>query len=277
MARNQTFRRAIYREYMTFFERAEKNRRWSVFDDIPWDELDASKNDADTALCAETFVGVESYLPDYVAKGINVVRDFFGSAWFQANWAYEESKHALSLRMYLVQSGQRTEDQMFDYEQYILDRKWAQPFDTARKMTLYGSIQEQATFMMYKRQLALARDRGDTVLAAIYGHIARDEAAHADFYRKVILLELDEDREAVLEDLAFVFANFRMPADDLVPNYEDRVAVMRGTGVVDRSVFLKEVWFPTLRKYNVTRAELSRASRALRQRTSEAAPAAAVA
>ena len=85
---------------MEFFERAEKNRRWSVFNDIPWDQLDPSVYDEDAALCAETFVGVESYLPDYVSGGINCVRDFFGQAWFSANWAYEESKHALSLREY---------------------------------------------------------------------------------------------------------------------------------------------------------------------------------
>ena len=271
MARNQAFRERIYREYMTFFEKAERNRRWSVFEDIPWDTIDTSNNDENAALCAETFVGVESYLPDYVANGINVVRDFFGSAWFQANWGYEESKHALSLRMYLTKSGQRTEEQMFDYEAKILGNRWQLPFSTARQMTLYGSIQEQATFMMYRHQLELARERGDEVLAAVYQRIAKDEAAHADFYRKVIQLELEEHREDVIKDLAFVFANFRMPADDLVPDYETRVEVMRGTGVIDRAAFLKEVWFPTLRKFGVTRSEIGRASRALRANNDEAA------
>ena len=68
---------------MTFFELAEKNRRWNPFNDVPWDELDPESYSANAALNAETFVGVESYLPDYVSQGINCVRSMFGQAWFQ--------------------------------------------------------------------------------------------------------------------------------------------------------------------------------------------------
>ena len=116
MGASDSFRQAVYREYMTFFERAEKNRRWNLFTDVPWDEIDRSKLCPRAAMNAETFVGVESYLPDYVSQGINCVRSMFGQAWFSANWGYEESKHALSLREYLVRSGQRTETQMLEYE-----------------------------------------------------------------------------------------------------------------------------------------------------------------
>lgn len=255
----------MYREYMEFFHKAEKNRRWNVFDDVHWDELDPATHSEDAALCVETFIGVETYLPDYVSKGINIVRDMFGQAWFSANWAYEESKHALSLRMYLVKSGQRSEEQMFDFEEAILDKEWALPFTSARQMTAYGAIQEQATLMMYRHQRSLARARGDNVLADIYNHICKDEAAHAEFYRRVVSLELEEDREGTVSDIAKVFAHFRMPGSDLVPDYAVRTEVMRKTGGVDRTVFLKEVWFPTLRKLGITRQETTRASIALRK------------
>src|SRR5207302_854387 len=112
MPRSDAFREAVYREYMEFFEKAERNRRWSVFNDIPWDALSPEKNDEGAALLAETFLGVEMYLPDYVSKGINAVRETFGQAWFNANWGYEESKHGFALREYLVRSGQRTQEQM---------------------------------------------------------------------------------------------------------------------------------------------------------------------
>jgi acyl-[acyl-carrier-protein] desaturase len=260
MPRSDAFREAVYREYMEFFEKAEKNRRWNVFDDIPWDKLDASKNDEETALLAETFTGVEMYLPDYVSGGINIVRDTFGQAWFNANWGYEESKHALALRQYLVRSGQRTEAQMREFEKAILGQQWSVPFKTARQMTFYGTIQEQATFMMYRHQLDRSRDRGDEVLTAIYGNIAKDEAAHADFYRKVIALELFEDREGSIDDMSFVLFHFKMPAYDLVPNYDQRTEKMRSSGGVDRGVFLKEVVFPTLKKLDVTRQEITQAS-----------------
>src|SRR5688572_5025615 len=120
MSKNDTYRERVYRLYMEFFELAEKNRRWSVFDDVPWDQIDPTKTDEEAALNAETFVGVEMYLPDYVSSGINIVRDTFGQGWFQANWGYEESKHALVLREFLLRCGKRTKEQMFDYEKRIL-------------------------------------------------------------------------------------------------------------------------------------------------------------
>jgi acyl-[acyl-carrier-protein] desaturase len=268
MAATAAFRESVYREYMDFFAMAERNRRWNVFEDVPWDALDPSSFDSDAALCAETFIGVESYLPDYVSSGINVVREMFGQAWFSANWGYEESKHAFSLREYLVRSGQRTAAEMFEFEQAINAKRWTLPFATARQMTFYGTVQEQATFMMYKHQQQLARERGDVVLEKIYGFIAKDEAAHSDFYRKVIQLELEDDREGTIRDMAFVFANFEMPGKDLVPDYDARTEVMRATGGVDRGIFLKEVWFPTLKKLGVTREEVTKASSALRRMAS---------
>ena len=104
----------LYRLYMEFFERAERERRWSVFDDIPWDQVNPEASEH-LALCAETFASVEMYLPDYVAGGINSVRDYFGRAWWQANWGYEESKHSLALGEYLLRSGKRTRDFYIKY------------------------------------------------------------------------------------------------------------------------------------------------------------------
>ncbi len=245
----------LYREYMAFFEKSERTRRWNVFTDVPWDWAGDCPRDPDLALCAETFCGVEMYLPDYVAQGINVVRDCFGQAWFQASWAYEESKHALVLREYLLRTGQRTPAQLHDFERSILGKRWTKPFTTARQMTLYGAIQEMTTFVIYSKQEKLARDRGDRLLAAIYAIIARDEIAHCRFYEKIAAILLDEDPDAVKYDLHYVFRHFSMPAADLVPGYDDRVRVMRTAGV-DRSVFVREVWLTILKRLHLTRHDL---------------------
>src|SRR5579863_3151544 len=149
---------------MSFFEKAEKHRRWSVFDDIPWDRAEACPRDATLARCAETFCGVEMYLPDYVGQGINVMRECFGRAWFMANWGYEEAKHSLALREYLQRTGQRTPEQMRDFEQAILAKRWSLPFHTARQMTAYGMIQELTTYVFYKKHKQLAIDTGDELL-----------------------------------------------------------------------------------------------------------------
>jgi len=251
---------AIYREYMTFFEKSERTRRWNLFTDIPWEKAESCPRDADLALCAETFCGVEMYLPDYVAQGINVVRDTFGQAWFQANWGYEESKHSVVLREYLSRTGQRTSDELIDFEQRIMGKRWEKPFNTCRQMTLYGALQEMTTFVIYDKQKRLAAERGDELLSTIYGYIERDEIAHARFYEKVALCCLDEDPVGTKADLAHVFRNFTMPAYELVPEYEDRIKVMRTAGI-DRNVFIREVWFTMLKRLRLTRHDLPPAPR----------------
>src|SRR5689334_20825618 len=133
----------LYKEYLAFFEKAERERRWNVFHDIPWERVNRAASE-ELALCAETFCSVEMYLPDYVAGGINVVRKYFGQAWFQANWAYEESKHSLALTEYLLRSGKRTDEQMADFQNRIFEKTWELPFHTPRQMTLYGVVQEMA-------------------------------------------------------------------------------------------------------------------------------------
>ncbi|MSP25498.1 MAG: acyl-ACP desaturase [Myxococcales bacterium] len=250
----------VYRIYMEFFEKAERERRWSVFDDIPWDKVNRDAPE-DLALCAETFASVEMYLPDYVAAGINIVRPWFGRSWWQANWGYEESKHSLALGEYLVRSGKRTQDQMFALHETLFAKKWEAPFDTARQMTLYGVVQEQATFVIYCKHREFARRAGDECLHAIYDYIARDEIAHTRFYQAVTEALLEEDRPGTLADLALVFANFKMPGVDLVPDYDERILKMREEGGVDRDLFIRKVYLPVLKFLNIGRHEMLAAQR----------------
>jgi acyl-[acyl-carrier-protein] desaturase len=240
---------------MSFFEKAEKHRRWSVFDDIPWEKAAACPHDTMLARCAETFVGVEMYLPDYVGQGINLMRDCFGQAWFMANWGYEESKHSLALREYLRKTGQRTDDEIRDYERQILAKQWNKPFSTVRQMVLYPMLQELTTYVFYKKHKALAVARGDELLASIYGFIARDEIAHFSFYSASARVLLEEDPEGTKEDLAHVFKNFTMPAYDLVPDYDERVKLMREAGM-DQRAFIAEVWLPALKSIGLSRGDL---------------------
>lgn len=260
----------IYREYLTFFEKAERERRWNVFDDIPWSQVNREASE-ELALCAETFCSVEMYLPDYVANGMNVVRKYFGQAWFQANWGYEESKHSLALMQYLLRSGKRTEEQMFDLQSRIFEKKWDLPFTTPRQMTFYGCVQEMATFVIYVKHRERAAAANDECLRTVYDFIARDEIAHTRFYQGVIKVLLEEDREGTLADMAHVFANFEMPGVGLVPDYDARILKMREAGI-DRSVFIQKVYMPILKFLGVNRHEMLAAQRiALEARAANAA------
>ena len=55
---------AYFRLYRDFFDMAERNRRWNLRDDIPWEQANHSMNPA-IADIVESFCAVELYLPDY--------------------------------------------------------------------------------------------------------------------------------------------------------------------------------------------------------------------
>lgn len=252
---SRALREAFHREYLTFFERAERTRRWSVFTDIPWDRLPETAPDPRLVLCAETFCGVEMYLPDYLRAHLDLVRGDYGRAWFAANWGYEEAKHSHVLREYLARSGARDEAALHDWTEAVMSRRWEPPYDTDRRMTIYGALQELSTFLIYRKQRDWATSLGDPVLPEIYRLVGRDEMAHSRFYLRIIELLLDEDRAGTLADIAFVLRTFRMPAEDLLPDYASRIDVMRAAGV-DRKVFLTEVVFPFLKQLGLSRRDL---------------------
>jgi acyl-[acyl-carrier-protein] desaturase len=123
-------RAGLNRLYREFFDRAEKKRRWSVADDIPWGQVNRGLDPA-IADVVESFCAVELYLPDYLAKAMPLARANKGWAWFHANWGYEESKHSLALGDWLLRSGARSEEQMADLEGQGFAREYQLPQDSA--------------------------------------------------------------------------------------------------------------------------------------------------
>jgi len=255
---SSAMRDKMYQAYLEFFEVAERKRRWNIFDDVPWDKLDASLNSELKATRIETYCAEEFYLPDYTAGGVQLSRQIFGAAWFQACWSYEESKHGLVFREYLTRSGMRSPSQFAKFEEAVFASRWKLPFTTRRQMACYGALQEAATFLAYKAQKDAAIREDDKVLEAIFAFVSRDEAAHAGFYRAMARMELEEDRAGTIADLAFVVARFQMPGEGLIPRYQERLRES-GAGISARN-FVEHALLPTLKMLGTTRAELKAAS-----------------
>jgi acyl-[acyl-carrier protein] desaturase len=247
-------RSELYRLYLDFLETAETKRRWDIFNDIPWEKLDAEHATEATAQRVELFCSEEMYVPDYSASGLAMVRSMFGSAWFQTCWAFEESRHGLAFREYLTRTGRRSEAEIEAVEAAIGAAPWQLPYRTQRRMACYGAIQEGATYVAYRSQRDQARAAGDQVLEALFHFIGRDEAAHGGFYRAIVELELAQDREGTVADLAHVLSTFKMPGDGLIPNYRERLRTS-GAGISPR-IFLERVVSPLLTTLHIDRREL---------------------
>ena len=252
--RDSTIREQRDRAYIDFFKAAESRRRWNVFNDVSWDQLDPSKASEPTLLALEHTCSEEMYLPDYSSKIMRLFRGSFSRAWFWANWSYEESEHSLALREYLLRSGHRSAAWMAAFEDSIFARQWEMPFTEIRQVSCYGALQETATYLGYKILKERAAEADDAVLGAIFDFIGRDEAAHAGFYRTLLGIDMEADRAGTIADMAFVIPRFKMPADGLVPGYAERL-VASGLSHNTRW-YLEKVVMPTLKSVGTSWGEV---------------------
>jgi acyl-[acyl-carrier-protein] desaturase len=255
-------RAGVYRLYREFFDRAEKKRRWSLTDDIPWDQCNRALDPA-IADVVESFCAVELYLPDYIGKALPLIRANKGWAWFHANWGYEESKHSLALGDWLLRSGARTEEQMTDFESQVFAHEWDLPLDSPVGMVVYAMFQELATWAHYRNLKRHVDERGDPALSRVLGFITVDERAHHAFYLSVVKMFLEMDRSGTLAQMKRVVLNFAMPAVHMLAESRRRVQQIKDLKVFSEDDFLHEVYTPILAALGVDHRELRtpRASR----------------
>jgi acyl-[acyl-carrier-protein] desaturase len=246
----------FYELYIQFFNRAEIERRWNLQKDIPWEKANAKVSD-DIAFIVESFMAVELYLPDYTSKILEMVRKSRGRAWFQANWGYEESKHSLALEQWLLHSGKRSRKEIDEFTEQVLSREWNVPFETPRQMMIYTTFQELSTGLNYRNLRKKAIEQNDPALATALSHIARDESAHYQFFQDGVKLHMKEDRDGTLEDIKVVLEGFRMPAHDLIPDWEHRGKMIIGQKIFSDRIFFREIMRPILSLLGTDRSELA--------------------
>jgi len=248
--------RKIYLHFRDYFDRAEKKRRWNIQSDIPWDKCNPNLDPA-IADVVETFTAVELYLPDYVSKLIPQVRSNRGRAWMLANWGYEECKHSMAFGDWLVKSGHRTEEQMADLEGEVFSHEWDLPYDNARAMVCYTAFQELATWLHYHNLRKLIGN-DDPALSKALHLVAMDERAHYDFFRKLVAIYLEDDREATLEQIRRVANTFKMPAVHMLADSKLRQNEVKNLRIFDEDIYIYEVFEPVVAALKLTKKDLRR-------------------
>ena len=244
----------IWKLYREFFDMAERRRRWTIADDIPWDQCNPNTA-PEIADIVETFCAVELFLPDYVGKALPMVRGHRGRAWFLANWGYEESKHSLVLQDWLVRGGHRTEHQIEEACNWAVFNEWNLPQTDIRGMSCYTMCQELATWLHY-RNLRNIIGNTDPALNKILQLISIDERAHFDFYVKVMKLHLADDRAGTLVQLKEVLNGFAMPATHLMADSVQRQKRVRDLNIFNDDLFYSEVLMPIMNALDIDKSEL---------------------
>ncbi len=256
---NSKIEQRFFEHYLEYFKLAEDRRRWNLWKDVPWDKCNPNASPL-IADVVEAFSAVEMFLPDYTAKILQLIRKSRGRAWFQANWGYEESKHSLTLAEWLVRSGKRSEEGMRAYENALLDNaEWELPFDHPRQMIIYTMIQELATWLNYWNLKALVESEGDFALAKALHLISADEKTHYNFFRKGVKIFMDFEPAETLADLKYVFENFQMPAQTLIPGWDERAKQIRAAKIYGPREYITKVYQPILDDLGLTREELKAA------------------
>ena len=263
-----TLENRFYDLYLEYFHKAEAHRRWNLLKDIPWDRI-GRHPEPTVVRIMEAYMAVEMYLPDYTSKILHLIRASRGRAWFQANWGYEESKHSLALEMWLTRSGSRTDQEIREFEEEILAREWTLPYQTPLEMIVYTVFQEYATKLNYQGLRRVARESGDAALDKVLALLARDEVGHFEFFKNGLMIHMDEDRDKVLETLNHVIKTFRMPAQDIIPDWESRDQLIRDMSIFDDRIYMREVVAPVLKSLRVCRSELREARHRLKAAESD--------
>jgi rubrerythrin len=243
----------VEQTFWQFFNRSEDpegwNRRWIVEKDVPWEAVKHETIGEDAALMIESFFAVESFLPDFAEKGMGYYRKLVGLSNGHINWSYEELKHGRTLQLILERSGARTPEQTRSFRMDLARKSWTMPYPTARQMLIYASFQEKETQRNYEHLREVLAKQGAEGAAQGLRIIGRDEAFHHAYYKELVKMLLEYDEVGTAQDIYKVASSFRMPAQHLMPNMEDRVRVMVRNKVFGKKQVRDEAIVPTIKAF----------------------------
>jgi hypothetical protein len=138
---------------------------------------------------------------------------------------------------------------MREFRTALARNRWTLPYPTARQMLIYAAFQEKETNRNYEHLRDVLAEQGSTGAAQALRIIGRDEAFHHAFYKDIVRMMLEYDEVGTAQDIQKVASSFRMPAQHLMPNMEDRVRVMVRNKVFGKKQVRDEAIIPTIKAF----------------------------
>ena len=249
-ARREAIDKETRQSFERYFTKAMKVRNW-VPNELPIKEMHQFGHllSTDTTTIIQAYLGVEEYVGDYVQDGLELVRNNRARRNLQLAWGMEELKHGWAWELVLLHSEQRTEEQLSEYIEEVLSRKWSirdnhPGLESPLGVLCYAMVQERATYFNYdemrkrirqeyglpERSTAEERKRGYQIGAAgAFQIVARDEIAHHGIFLDLVRIHLRYLPDETLETLLKVFRGFTMPALDFIPNSKQLEEAMKRT------------------------------------------------
>jgi len=236
----------LYRWYVA---RSQDTRNWNPDRSFDWRNLRKDHSE-DIHTILEGFYAVEQYVPDYVSRGLEIMRKSYGRQQFHLRWGAEEEKHSDLWRNAVLFGGKRNLEWIENYHERLRDQEWQLPWEDPLHMIFYTVFQERATQVNYVNLGLVARGKFDhpafvnevdPVLDTASRTIAIDEAAHYNFFLEGARLFLYYFPEDSLQAMADVLRHFSMPAREIIPDYDKFGEVLHRTTIFGLKVYARDV------------------------------------
>lgn len=232
----------LYRWYVA---ESQKKRGWNA--DLDFDGGQFRSHHSEEAWkVMQGFFAFEQYVPDYVSPITQLVRQCHSRSYFHLQWGAEEAKHSRAWADALIFFRHRTCVWMEEYRRDLMCNEWTLSWDDQLHMFVYTVFQEWATRLDYRNFGLLARGTeaypiADPILERVCSTLVTNGAAHYHFFLDGVRLYLYYFSSETLEAVLDVLRHFTMPAQNIVPGWNQVAEAIYRIGIYGPHKFRKGV------------------------------------
>lgn len=276
-SRQRAVQKEVRENYESYFARASKTRMWFPGRLPHRSEMPKYGHliSEDTKEILLGFLGVESFVDDYVFAGINGAGDSISTRALYIQWGFEEARHGQTFRHCLIDSGLYTQEYVDKYLTECAEYEWTFSKQTGYEETpllaaAYAIFQERQTRWNYthvRRRLweeyGSPKDAGGNMIyPAVAGAIRFpeiDEGAHEANFTSIVNIYMKYFPDWALESLMKVSTHYRMPVVEL-PNGDEFVRAILAAGMGNPRDVINEIMNPSIQRMGLAdRAALRKA------------------